>query len=213
MPTDGNAELGAVADAPEQWPVATSSYLHRDAWVVSLRADHLRRPHHPDDEPFRRLVLEHPGAAIVLAVDDDEQVLCVRQYRHAALRRFVELPAGLLDQDGEEPEAVARRELLEETGHVAGSWSHLSTTWSSPGISSEVHHVYLARDLSPASPEEVAAFVPEHEEADMELIRVGFDELVRAVVDGRVADAPLVVAVLLAQVRGLAGSGRVPAGT
>lgn len=207
MPED--AKVGpAIADVAEQWPVVSSSYLHRDAWVVSLRADEIRRPDHPRDEPFRRLVLEHPGAAVVLAVDDEEQVLCVLQYRHAALRRFVELPAGLLDHADEEPEDVARRELLEETGYVAGTWSHLASTYSSPGISSEVLHIYLARDLSQADPEAAAEFVKEHEEADMELVRVGFDELVAAVIDGRVADAPVVNAVLLAHAQGLAGSAR-----
>lgn len=206
MPEDLNVGP-ALADVPEEWPVASSSYLHRDDWVVSLRADRIRRPDHPDDEPFRRLVLEHPGAAVVLAVDDDEQVLCVLQYRHAALRRFVELPAGLLDS-GEEPEEVARRELLEETGHVAGTWRHLATTYSSPGISSEVLHIYLARDIAEASPEDAGEFVREHEEADMQLVRVGFDELVAAVLDGRVSDAPVVNAVLLAHSLGLAGSAR-----
>ena len=207
MPQDSDAGP-ALADVPEEWPVATSSYLHQDSWVVSLRADEIRRPDHPDDEPFRRLVLEHPGAAVVLAIDDEEQVLCVLQYRHAAGRRFVELPAGLLDQDDEEPEDVARRELLEETGYGAGSWTHLASTYSSPGISSEVLHIYLARDLTPADPRAVANFVKEHEEADMEVVRVGFDELVAAVIDGRVADAPVVNAVLLAHAQGLAGSAR-----
>ena len=207
MAEDSNAGR-ALADVPEQWPVASSSYLHRDAWVVSLRADEIRRPDHPDDEPFRRVVLEHPGAAVVLAVDDEEQVLCVLQYRHAALRRFVELPAGLLDHEGEEPEDVARRELLEETGYVAGTWTHLASTYSSPGISAEVQHLYLARDLSQAEPHAVGEFVKEHEEADMELVKVGFDELVSAVIDGRVADGPVVNAVLLAHAQGLAGSSR-----
>jgi 8-oxo-dGTP pyrophosphatase MutT (NUDIX family) len=144
----------------------------------------------------------------VLAVDEDEQVLCVLQYRHAALRRFVELPAGLLDHAGEEPEDVAKRELLEETGCVAGSWTHLASTYSSPGISSEILHIYLARDLAEAGPEAAGEFVKEHEEADMQLVRVGFDDLVAAIVDGRVTDAPVLNAVLLAHVRGLAGSAR-----
>jgi 8-oxo-dGTP pyrophosphatase MutT (NUDIX family) len=203
VPEDLNAGP-AVADVAEEWPVASSSYLHRDDWVMALRADEIRRPDHPDDDPFRRLVLEHPGAAVVLAVDDDEQVLCVRQYRHAARRRFVELPAGLLDQDGEEPEAVARRELLEETGYVASTWTHLTTVYSSPGISSEVMHMFVARGLSAGDPD--ADFVREHEEADMELVRVPFADLFEAVLSNDVQDAPVVVAVLLAHARGLVGS-------
>jgi ADP-ribose pyrophosphatase len=207
VPEDSNAGAN-LADVPEAWPVASSSYLHRDGWVMALRADEIRRPDHPDDEPFRRLVLEHPGAAVVLAVDEDEQVLCLRQYRHPAQRRFVELPAGLVDQAGEDPEDVARRELLEETGFLAGDWMHLASTYSSPGISSEVLHIYLARDLSRAEPADVAAFVKEHEEADMDVIRVGFDDLVTAILEGRITDAPVLNAVLLARVRGLAGSAR-----
>ena len=192
-------------DQPEAWPVASSTDLHRDDWVVALRSDRIRRPGHLEEEPFARLVLEHPGAAIILAVDDRERVLCMRQYRHAAQQRLVELPAGLCDQDGEDPLEVARRELLEEAELEAGEWTHLATTYSSPGLSNELMHFYLARDLRPA---DRGDFVPEHEEADMETFWVPYDDLVTAVLEGRIGDAPVVVAVLLAQARGLAGSER-----
>jgi 8-oxo-dGDP phosphatase len=191
-----------LRDVPESWPVEHREDLHRDGWVVALRADRVRRPGHPDDEPFRRIVMEHPGAAIVLAVDDDDRVLCLWQYRHAAGRRFVELPAGLLDQDGEEPLDVAKRELAEEAGYAATDWTHLTSTYSSPGISAEVAHLYLARGLSDVGRGD---FEPVHEEADLEIGWVPFDDLVDAVLDGRVADAPLVIAVLAARARGLVG--------
>ena len=194
-----------LTDEPEAWPVASSTDLHRDDWVVALRSDRIQRPGHLEEEPFRRLVLEHPGAVIILAVDDRERVLCMRQYRHAAQRRFVELPAGLCDVDGEDPLEVARRELLEEAELEAGEWTHLATTYSSPGLSNELMHFYLARDLRPA---DRGDFVPEHEEADMETFWVPYDDLVTAVLEGRIGDAPVVVAVLLAQARGLAGSER-----
>lgn len=184
---------GGPADRPEAWPVTASTDLHRDDWVVALRADRVRAPDAPDAGSFRRLVLEHPGAAVVLAVDDGERVLCLQQYRHAAGRSFVELPAGLLDVPGEEPLAVARRELLEEGGMRAGRWEHLLTTYSSPGISSEVMHTFVARDLEPA---DRGDFVPEHEEAAMEVFWVPLAELRAAVLDGRVADAPVALAVL-----------------
>ena len=198
--------MADLADVPEDWPVLASTDLHRDDWVMALRADLIQRPGHPDEEPFRRLVLEHPGAVVILALDDDERVLCVRQYRHPARRRFVELPAGLIDQGSEDPLDVARRELVEETGHRAESWTALGATYSSPGIISEVIHYFVARGLSPAGTEDAGTSSPQHEEADMELMWVGFDDLVAAVLDGRVADAPVVVAVLMAQARGLAGT-------
>lgn len=191
-----------LRDAPESWPVESRQDLHRDGWVVALRADAVRRPGHPEDEPFRRIVMEHPGAAIVLAVDDEDRVLCLWQYRHAAGRRFVELPAGLLDQEGEEPLDVARRELAEEAGYAAEEWVHLTSTYSSPGISAEVAHLYLARGLREVGRGD---FELVHEEAEMEVGWVPFEELYAAVLDGRLGDAPLVIAVLAARARGLVG--------
>jgi len=192
-----------LADTHEAWPVVSTTDLFRDDWVMALRSDTIRPPDQPDAETFGRLVLEHPGAVIVLAVDDDDRVLCLRQYRHPAQRRFVELPAGLCDQDGEDPEEVARRELREEAGLEAGEWTHLTSTFSSPGISAEVMHFFLARRLGVV---DRGDFVAEHEEADMETFWAPYDDLLAAVINGRVSDAPLVLAVLLARVRGLAGA-------
>ncbi|WP_459985818.1 NUDIX domain-containing protein [Nocardioides sp. AN3] len=192
-----------LQDVEESWPVVASTDLHRDDWILALRADLVRSPTHPDGEPFRRLVLEHPGAAVVLAVDDDEQVVCVSQYRHAGQRRFVELPAGLCDTDGEDPLEVAKRELREEALVGAEEWTHLTSAYSSPGISSEVVHYYLARGLSEV---DRGAFELVHEEADMEVFRVPFADLLEAVRAGRVTDTPVIVAVLMAHGRGLVGA-------
>jgi len=187
-----------LTDVEESWPVASSTDLHRDDWVVALRADRIRRPG-TDGPDFRRLVLEHPGAVIVLAIDVQERVCCLAQYRHPAGRRFVELPAGLCDEPGEEPLAVAQRELVEEAGLRAGAWTHLTSAYSSPGISAELMHYFLARDLSPV---DRGDFDLEHEEADMTLFWAPFADLYDAVLAGRLTDAPLVLAVLLAQARG-----------
>ncbi len=192
-------------DRPTSWPVETTRDLHRDAWVLALREDRVRRPQHPEDEPFARLVLEHPGAVVVLAVDDRRRARCLWQYRHPVGRVLVELPAGLMDGEGEEPEEVARRELREETGLAAGSWTHLTTTWSSPGVSTEVVHHYLATDLSDVG---TGGFEPAHEEAEMVAGWVPFDDLLAAVLEGRVGDGPLAVSVLTAHVRGLVGGSR-----
>lgn len=182
-----------LADRPESWPVRSSTDVHRDDWVVALRSDQVVHPADPDGPSFRRLVLEHPGAALVLAVDDEDRVCCLRQYRHPAGRRFVELPAGICDAPDEDPLEVARRELREEAELQAEEWTHLLSVYASPGISAEMHHVYLARGLSPAPRGE---FQLHHEEADMERFWVPFADLRAAVLDGRCRDAPVVLAVL-----------------
>jgi ADP-ribose pyrophosphatase len=202
MPERPESTSGAVADRPESWPVETSDDLFRDDWVMALRADQVSRPGHAH-ESFRRLVLEHPGAVVVLAVDDEDRVLVLHQYRHAVRRRLVELPAGLCDTDGEDPLATARRELLEEAEVEASTWEHLLTTHPSPGISTERIEVFLARGLSPAHRGE---FEPTHEEADMELAWVPLEELVTAVLQSRATDGPLGLAVLAYAVRREAGT-------
>jgi 8-oxo-dGTP pyrophosphatase MutT (NUDIX family) len=188
----------ALTDNPEPWTVESSTDLHRDDWVVALRLDTIRAPE--GGEGFSRLVLEHPGAVVVLALDDRERVRLLSQYRHAARRRFVELPAGLLDGEGESPLDVARRELAEEAGLAAEDWTHLSSTYSSPGISAEVMHLFVARGLR----EIESDFAPEHEEAEMGHGWAPYAEVYDAVVDGRLTDGPLVQLVLLARARGLA---------
>lgn len=191
-----------LSDSAEVWPVVASEDVFRAGLPFALRMDTLHHPDDSSDETFRRLVLEHPGASVVLALDEQDRALVIRQYRHAARRRFVELPAGLIDKEGEDPEEVARRELVEEVGYQAGSWTHLGSTWSSPGITAEVIHLFLARDLSTA---DRGDFVLEHEEADMQVLWMPYADLLAGVLAGRIADAPLVNAVLLAQARGLVG--------
>lgn len=188
-----------VADRPEQWPVSSSSYPYDGGgWVVRLRDDAVQRPGHPEEEPFSRLVVEHPGAAIVLAIDDQDRVLCLWQYRHAVGQRLVQLPAGLLDVDGEEPVEVARRELVEEGGYEAAEWTHLLSSYSSAGIIGETSHFFLARGLTEVGRGD---FEPEHEEAEMEIGWVPRAELREAVLAGRVRDAHLVLALLTAEAR------------
>ncbi len=182
-----------IADVPESWPVVGTRDLYRTDWIMALRADRVRGRDDDTGEPFERWVFEHPGAVVVLAVDHHERVCCLRQYRHPVQGRFVELPAGLRDSDGEDPLATAQRELREEAELEAGEWRRLFDLAPSAGITSERQVCYLARDLRPASRGD---FALEHEEADMELLWVPVDDLVEAVLDGRVGESPLAVCVL-----------------
>ncbi|HET9840782.1 MAG TPA: NUDIX hydrolase [Nocardioides sp.] len=182
-----------VADSPERWPVSGSRDLYRGDWLVALRADRVRRPGADSEEPFDRWVVEHPGAVIVLAVDDRERACCLRQYRHPAGGRFIELPAGLRDAGDEDPLDTAKRELREEVELEAADWRLLFDLYPSAGITNERQVCYLARDVRSVSRGD---FTPEHEEADMERLWVPVDDLVDAVLDGRVSESPIAACVL-----------------
>jgi 8-oxo-dGTP pyrophosphatase MutT (NUDIX family) len=137
---------------------------------------------------------------MVLAVDghpespEGERVCLIRQYRHPGGGTFVELPAGICDVDGEDPVETARRELAEEVALEAGHWEHLISTYPTVGITSEVHHFYVARDLRPV--DRPADFVVEHEEAHIEVVWAPVEDVVEAVLDGRLQEGPLAIAVL-----------------
>jgi 8-oxo-dGTP pyrophosphatase MutT (NUDIX family) len=182
-----------LADTSESWPVTSSRDLFRGDRLMALRADLVRRPGAEGEQPFERWVLEHPGAVIVLAVDDQERVCCLRQYRHAVGGRLVELPAGLRDTDEDHPLETARRELREEAELEAREWRHLFDLYPSAGITDERQVCFLARDLTPAGRGD---FALAHEEADMELMWVPVDELADAVLDGRVSESPVAACVL-----------------
>jgi len=140
---------------------------------------------------------QHTGAVAVLAVDADERVLLINQYRHPIGTRDWELPAGLLDVPGEPPLEAARRELAEEADLVATDWTELTSFFSSPGGSNEVITVFEARGLSAAP--EVHDRVDE--EAEIVLRWVGLDEALEAVQAGRLRNAPLIIALLTLRAR------------
>ena len=169
----------------------SSREIHADAWVVRVREDIISRPGHPS-ETFGRIAIEHPGAVMVLAVDDDERVFLLRQYRHTSGHVFIEIPAGIRDAEGEPPIDTARRELREEAELAARDWRLLLSTYPSAGILSEKHDIFLARGLSSVSRGD---FELEHEEAEMESFWAPFDDLLEAVLRGDVTEGPLVQAV------------------
>lgn len=144
-----------------------------------------------------REFLEHPGAVAVLAIDDDDRVLCIQQYRHPIQMRNWELPAGLLDVDGEAPLEAAQRELAEEADLVASEWMPHITLHTSPGGSDEVIYVFRATGLS-AAPE---IFARDGEEADIVLRWVPLAHAVEAALAGRVHNGILLTALLAEHAR------------
>lgn len=111
--------------------------------IAGVRIDRIR---HADGEEVEREIVSHPGAVAVVAHDGDRLYL-VKQPREPVGDYLLELPAGKLDEEGEDVLATAKRELAEEIGKRAEKWAHLTTFWASPGFSDERIHVYLATDL------------------------------------------------------------------
>ena len=161
--------------------------------VFSLHRDTVAMPGGGDSV---REVVTHPGAVAVVAVDDDERVLLLRQYRHPVAEYLWELPAGLRDADGEPPLETAKRELAEEALVSAGRWSLLTTSYSSPGFCDEQVLIYLAEELSDV--ERPDGFVVEHEELDMTVERVPLDDAVQRIFDGDIRNASAVIGLLAA---------------
>ena len=145
-------------------------------------------------ENVLREFVDHPGAVAVLALDDNDRVLLIKQYRHPVRSREWEIPAGLLDVTGEDFLIGAQRELAEEADLEAAEWSVLLDYATTPGGNNELIRIYLARGLRATE----STFERTDEEADMELRWVGLDEVVQAVLAGRIQNPSLVIASLAA---------------
>ncbi|MQA35078.1 NUDIX domain-containing protein [Modestobacter roseus] len=161
--------------------------------VISLRRDTVAMPGGAESV---REVVHHPGAVGVVAIDDQDRVVLLRQYRHPLGEHLWELPAGLRDVDGEPPVEGARRELAEEVQLAAEHWSLLATAYSTPGFCDEKVLVYLAEGLSPVDRPE--GFTVEHEELDMTVERVPLADAVQQVFDGTIRNALAVIGILAA---------------
>jgi 8-oxo-dGDP phosphatase len=180
-----------IEDQPEHWPVVSSAELLRSR-LVAVRTDKVLTPDH--DVAERDVVL-HPGAVAVLALDEADRILMIRQYRHPVGRLLWEIPAGLRDVAGEEPWVTAPRELVEEAGYRAKDWRVLADYYSSPGYSTERLRVFLARDLEPV-PAAERHFVPHDEEAHLLLAWLPLDEAVAKVFAGELHNGPTVLAIM-----------------
>ncbi|MFE1309884.1 MULTISPECIES: NUDIX domain-containing protein [unclassified Streptomyces] len=178
-----------IKDTPEEWEIRATETPFRGN-KTSVRTDDVVMP---DGSVVRRDYQVHPGSVAVLALDEEDRVLLIRQYRHPVRHKLWEIPAGLLDVPGENPLHGAQRELYEEAHVKAEDWRVLTDVYTTPGGCDEAVRIFLARDLSEAEGER---FETEHEEIDMEYARVPVDELVRLVLAGDVHNNCLVVGVL-----------------
>jgi ADP-ribose pyrophosphatase len=181
-----------LVDVPLAWPVESSTVLAQGK-ITSYVEDQVRTP---DGQLITREYLKHPGAVGVIALDDHDRVALVRQYRHPVRHRLIEPPAGLLDVEGEGYLATVKRELAEEVGLAAASWAVLVDLFTTPGILGESLRIYLARDLEVV--DDPDGYVREGEEAHMDTVWASLDDLVEAVLDGRLHNPTVVSGVLAA---------------
>jgi ADP-ribose pyrophosphatase len=181
-----------LRDEPAEPTVLESTVvMHGRVW--DIRRDTVQ---YGDGELIREWMV-HPGAVAIVAVDDEQRVLLIQQYRHPLRHRDWEIPAGLLDIPGEDPLEAAKRELAEEADLEASDWQPLVSVWSSPGSNSEIVHIYLARGVR-TLPEQ---FDREAEEADIRAEWVALPDAVDAVMEGRMHNGILVAGILAASRR------------
>lgn len=164
--------------------IISSQVLHKGK-IVNLRIDSVKLP---NGKTAAREVVEHKGAVAVVPITASGEVLMVRQYRHPAGEILLEIPAGKLDAN-EPPDECAKRELLEETGVVAGSIEKLFSFYTSPGFSNEVLHLYAAEDLS---------YQGQHLDDDefVEVQKVPLAEALEMIKNGKINDAKTIIGIL-----------------
>lgn len=162
-----------------------------DGTLLHVRRDKVRLP--SGAETVREWI-KHPGAAAVLPVLADGQVILVRQYRYPIGEVTLEVPAGKLDAKDEEPLHCARRELSEETGYTAEAYEKLTTIATTVGFSNEYIHLYLARGLSAGR---------QHTDVDefVHVVRMPFEKALDMVKTGEIVDAKTIISLMMAAER------------
>lgn len=156
-----------------------------DGKVVKLRVDTVELP---DGSMQTREVIRHPGGVGIIAIDNENNVLMVKQFRPGAKNVILEIPAGKLEY-GENPEECGKRELSEETGFVANEFFHLAEFYVTPAYCEEIINIYFARDLVPSKQN-----LDEGEFLDV--LKIPFDELYKKVMNNEIKDGKTIIAVL-----------------
>jgi ADP-ribose pyrophosphatase len=190
---EGSAEGEPASSSGLEERVVASRVIHEGGYL-QFRVDTVERA---DGSRAERDVVGHPGAVAIVAIDDEDRVLLVRQFRLPARGILLEIPAGTLDVDKasgeiEEPDGAARRELEEETGYRARSWRRLASFWTAPGFASELMHLYLATGLEAAHEGRLG---PDEDER-LELERRPFVDAIIALESGEIADAKSIAGLL-----------------
>jgi ADP-ribose pyrophosphatase len=182
----------AAADDPLRERVVGSEVI-RKGRILEFRIDEIETP---DGHRSKREIAAHPGGVAIVAIDDEERVLLVRQWRHAIGRALLEIPAGTLDRDAggavEDHAGAAARELEEETGYRAATWRYLGSFYTAPGFTDELMHLYLATGLSAAHADRLG---PDEDER-LELEAVALADAVTMAERGEIADAKSIVGLL-----------------
>jgi len=155
--------------------------------IIKLRVDTVQLP---SGRTTTREIVEHEDAVCVVPIDENNNVLMVRQYRKAAQLNLLEVPAGGVEA-GETPDETALRELQEEVSVTSGSLRRLSGFWVSPGWATEFMHAYLATDLTPAS-------LPADDDEYISVERVPLDSIPGLIESGEIQDSKSIAALLLA---------------
>ena len=184
-----------MEDTQESWPIAATEPLLKH-WLIEVRSDKVQLP---DNTLAERTVVSHPGAVAVVALDDADRVLMIRQYRHPVGYQLWEIPAGLRDTAGEPPLDTARRELFEETGHRARDWHVLVDYFTSPGFSTERLRIYLARGVEQAADDAGPGYVRHDEEKFLIQQWVPLADAVRLSLAGKIHNSAAITGVLAAR--------------
>jgi len=162
-----------------------SSQLIYDGRAVKLRVDTVRMP---GGRETRREIVEHRDCVAIVAVDADDNVLLVNQFRKSVEKELLEIPAGGIDP-GEDPVTTVRREMQEETGYLPGKVEKLGGFYSSPGFCTEYLHLYLATDLTPSP-------LYAEDTESIKLVRVPISQIPSLIASGSICDAKSIAGLL-----------------
>jgi 8-oxo-dGTP pyrophosphatase MutT (NUDIX family) len=177
--------MGGQRQAVNPWQTLRSRVIYRNAWLV-LREDKVIRP---DGREGIYGVVEMPPSCGIVAINRDDEIALVSQWRYVHERMSLEIPTGGCEPS-EDPLAAAKRELAEETGVHAGSWQPLGTVDNSNGVTTDIAHMFLAGELTAAGPQAVQG------DERVELVWMPFASAVQGVMAGTITESVSVAAIL-----------------